>query len=69
MASAWRLFEFDVTAAAKPGGTNSPAIEVFPSLPHDLAITWHEHSQSRCFPLARRALWRGQFARGWNVRH
>jgi len=40
MAGAWRLFEFDVTAAAKPGGTNSLAIEVFPSLPHDLAITF-----------------------------
>jgi len=30
MAGAWRLFEFDVTAAAKPGDTNSLAIEVFP---------------------------------------
>src|SRR5271157_5245828 len=40
MAGAWRLFEFDVTAAAKPGETNSLAIEVFPSLPHDLAITF-----------------------------
>jgi exo-1,4-beta-D-glucosaminidase len=40
MAGAWRLFEFDVTAAAKPGDTNSLAIEVFPSLPHDLAITF-----------------------------
>jgi len=40
MAGAWRLFEFDVTAAAKPGEINSLAIEVFPSLPHDLAITF-----------------------------
>ena len=40
MAGAWRLFEFDVTAAAKPGDTNSLAIEIFPSLPHDLAITF-----------------------------
>ena len=40
MAGAWRLFEFDVTAAAKPGDTNSLAIEVFPPLPHDLAITF-----------------------------
>jgi len=40
MAGAWRLFEFDVTAAARPGDTNSLAIEVFPPLPHDLAITF-----------------------------
>ena len=35
----WRLFNFDVTAAARPGETNSLAIEVFPPQPHDLAIT------------------------------
>jgi exo-1,4-beta-D-glucosaminidase len=35
----WRLFQFDVTAAAKPGETNSLAVEVFPPQPHDLAIT------------------------------
>jgi exo-1,4-beta-D-glucosaminidase len=40
MAGAWRLFEFDVTAAAQPGGKNSLAIEVFPPDPHDLAITF-----------------------------
>jgi exo-1,4-beta-D-glucosaminidase len=40
MAGAWRLFEFNVTAAARPGDTNSLAIEVFPPLPHDLAITF-----------------------------
>jgi len=40
MAGAWRLFELDVTAAAKPGETNSLAIEVFPPGPHDLAITF-----------------------------
>lgn len=39
MAGTWRLFEFDVTAAAQPGETNSLAIEVFPPQPHDLAIT------------------------------
>ncbi len=40
MAGAWRLFEFDVTAAAKPGEKNSLAVEVFPPNPHDLAITF-----------------------------
>ncbi len=39
MAGTWRLFEFDVTAAAQPGNTNSLAVEIFPPLPHDLAIT------------------------------
>ena len=40
MAGAWRLFQFDVTAAASPGATNVLAVEVFPPLPHDLAITF-----------------------------
>ena len=40
MAGAWRLYEFDVTAQARPGETNVLAIEVFPPLPHDLAITF-----------------------------
>jgi exo-1,4-beta-D-glucosaminidase len=39
MAGAWRLFDFDVTAAARPGETNSLAIEVFAPRPRDLAIT------------------------------
>jgi exo-1,4-beta-D-glucosaminidase len=39
-AGAWRLFEFDVTAAAKPGENNALAVEVFPPLPNDLAITF-----------------------------
>jgi exo-1,4-beta-D-glucosaminidase len=39
-AGAWRLFEFDVTAAAKPGESNTLAVEVFPPLPNDLAITF-----------------------------
>ncbi len=39
-AGAWRLFEFDVTAAARPGEKNTLAIEVFPPQPHDLAITF-----------------------------
>jgi len=40
MAGAWRIFEFDITAAAKPGETNALAVEVFPPQPHDLAITF-----------------------------
>ena len=39
LAGTWRLFEFDVSAAARPGETNSLAVEVFPPQPHDLAIT------------------------------
>ncbi len=39
MAGTWRLFEFDVTAAARPGALNSLAVEVFPPQPHDLALT------------------------------
>src|SRR5450755_4306132 len=30
LAGTWRLFNFDVTAAAKPGQTNSLAVEIFP---------------------------------------
>jgi exo-1,4-beta-D-glucosaminidase len=40
MAGAWRLFEFDVTAAANAAGANVLAIEVFAPAPHDLGITF-----------------------------
>jgi exo-1,4-beta-D-glucosaminidase len=40
MAGAWRLFEFDVTAAANTSGSNVLAIEIFPPQPRDLAITF-----------------------------
>src|SRR5450631_3928805 len=40
LAGAWRLFEFDVTTASKPGGANALAIEIFPPEPGDLAITF-----------------------------
>src|SRR5213075_2271956 len=39
LAGTWRLFQFDVTSAVKPGKMNSLAVEVFPPQPHDLAIT------------------------------
>jgi exo-1,4-beta-D-glucosaminidase len=39
LAGTWRRFEFDITAASRPGEINSLAVEVFPPQPHDLAIT------------------------------
>ena len=39
LAGTWRLFNLDVTSAAKPGQTNSLAVEIFPPQPGDLAIT------------------------------
>jgi exo-1,4-beta-D-glucosaminidase len=39
MAGTWRLFEFDVTAVARPGETNVLAVEVFPSQTNSLAMT------------------------------
>ena len=40
LAGAWRLFTFDITAAAKPGETNALAVQVLPPEPGDLAITF-----------------------------
>ena len=39
VAGTWRLFQFDVTTAARTGEMNALAVEVFPPQPHDLAIT------------------------------
>ena len=39
MAGAWRLFEYNVTEAVRPGA-NALAVEVFAPLPDDLAITF-----------------------------
>ena len=36
----WRLFEFDITDAARPGQRNALAVEIFPPHPDDLAITF-----------------------------
>ena len=41
LAGTWRLFNLDVTSAAKPGQINSLAVEIFPPRPRDLAITHH----------------------------
>jgi len=40
MAGMWRLFEFNVTQAARPGETNSLAVEISPPTPDSLSITW-----------------------------
>lgn len=40
MAGMWRLFEFNITAAARPGALNTLAVEVFPPTPDSLSITW-----------------------------
>jgi exo-1,4-beta-D-glucosaminidase len=40
VAGAYRVFEFDITAVAKPGETNALAVEIFPPQPNDLAITF-----------------------------
>ena len=36
----YRMFEFDITAAARPGETNTLAVEVFPPTETDLSITF-----------------------------
>jgi exo-1,4-beta-D-glucosaminidase len=56
MAGTWRLFEFDITAAARPGETNSLAVEVFPPLPTDLATTfvdWNPQPPDKCMGIWR----------------
>jgi exo-1,4-beta-D-glucosaminidase len=40
VAGTFRLFEFDISDVAKPGGNNTLAVEVFPPQPDDLALTW-----------------------------
>jgi len=40
LAGTWRRFEFDITAAARPGEINSLAVEVFPPQPHDPPLPW-----------------------------
>ena len=40
MAGMWRLFEFNVTQAARAGEANTLAVEVFPPTPDSLSITW-----------------------------
>jgi len=40
VAGAWRTYEFNVTAAAKPGAENVLAAQIFSPTDHDLAITF-----------------------------
>jgi len=40
VAGAWRTYEFNITAAAKPGLENVLAVEAFAPTEHDLAITF-----------------------------
>jgi exo-1,4-beta-D-glucosaminidase len=40
MAGAWRLFEYNVTELIRPGAANSLAVQIYPPLPDDLAITF-----------------------------
>jgi len=40
MAGAWRLFEYNVTEAVRPGAANALAVQVYAPLPDDLAITF-----------------------------
>jgi exo-1,4-beta-D-glucosaminidase len=40
VAGAWRTYEFNATAAAKPGAENVLAVQVFAPTEHDLAITF-----------------------------
>jgi exo-1,4-beta-D-glucosaminidase len=40
VAGTFRTYEFDVTAAARPGAKNVLAVEVFPPTAEDLALTW-----------------------------
>jgi exo-1,4-beta-D-glucosaminidase len=40
MAGAYRTFEFNITSALKPGGTNVLAVETFAPEPKDLAVNW-----------------------------
>jgi exo-1,4-beta-D-glucosaminidase len=40
VAGAWRTYEFNVTAAAKPGAENVLAVQVYSPTDHDLAITF-----------------------------
>ena len=40
MAGAWRLFEYNVTDAIRPGAANALAVEIFAPLPDELGITF-----------------------------
>ena len=56
MAGTWRVFEFDVTQSAIPGGENTLAVEIFPPQANDLAITfvdWAPTPPDKCMGIWR----------------
>ncbi len=55
----WRLFEFDITDAARPGQRNALAVEIFPPHPDDLAITWVDWNPAP--PDKDMGIWRGVY--------
>lgn len=46
VAGTFRVYEFDITREARPGGTNVVAVEVFPPEPDDLAWNWVDWNPS-----------------------
>jgi exo-1,4-beta-D-glucosaminidase len=57
VAGAWRTYEFDITAAAKPGKANVLAVEVWAPTETDLAITFVDWNPAP--PDKNMGLWRG----------
>ncbi|HEY1497707.1 MAG TPA: hypothetical protein VGF49_24290, partial [Candidatus Solibacter sp.] len=57
LAGAWRLFQLDVTSAARPAAANALAIEIFPPEPGDLAVTFVDWNPMP--PDKGMGLWRG----------
>jgi exo-1,4-beta-D-glucosaminidase len=55
----WRLFEFDVTEAARAGQTNALAVEVFPPQSNDLSISWVDWNPAP--PDKDMGIWRGVY--------
>ena len=55
VAGAWRTYEFDITAAARPGAENVLALAVFSPTEKDLAITfvdWNPAPPDKNMPAA-----------------
>jgi exo-1,4-beta-D-glucosaminidase len=59
VAGTFRIYEFDVTAAARPGAKNVLAVEVFPPTAEDLALTWVDWNPAP--PDKDMGLWRSVF--------
>jgi exo-1,4-beta-D-glucosaminidase len=61
VAGAWRTYEFNVTDAAKPGGTNVLAVQVYAPTENDLAITFVDWNPAP--PDKNMGLWRDVYFR------